>query len=244
MSSCQDGTPFGARKIKWLPLCLLAILFCLFFYFHLQQYLNLHTLSQYQADLQQWTNTHYKSAVSLYVLIYTILIATTIPCATIFTLIGGFLFGSIALLYAVFSITFGGLILYFAVRTALGERIANTSSHWLKKLETGFQQNAFYYLLMLRLVPIFPCWLSNIAAGMLSVPLSIFIIATVLGILPSTFLYVMVGRGLDQFILSKPLSLSVIFANQNIFWPCLALAIFSLFPVIYRYLKKTSLFIK
>lgn len=211
-----------------------------FFYWHLYDYIKPATLRAYQDSAQIWTKTHYKAAVSLYVLIYVVMIACAIPCATLLTLMGGFLFGGIAFLYAIFSTTFGGVILYLAIRSAVGSKLAARSSGWVKRLEEGFKRNAFNYLLMLRLVPVMPCWVSNITAGILNVPLPTFIGATVLGILPATLIYVMVGRGLDKILASDNLPLSQIILSPSVFFPLLGLAFLSIFPVIYKSVRKTG----
>jgi uncharacterized membrane protein YdjX (TVP38/TMEM64 family) len=225
---------------KWFLLCVLLLTLFAFLYFHLYQYLTFDTIKKYQSGAQEWTALHYYSAVCLYILIYVSLIACTIPCATLLTLVGGFLFGAIAVIYAVFATTLGGVILFLAVRTAVGARIAEKSTGWIKTMEAGFQQNAFHYLLMLRLVPVFPCWISNVAAGALNVPLKTFIAATVIGIFPATFIYVMAGRGLDAFFTTEHTpNLSLVF-TPAIFFPLLGLAILSLFPVFYKRAKKQN----
>src|SRR5690606_20617573 len=120
------------RNYSILGLLLLACIS--FFYFRLYDYLTINTIKNYQAAAQAWTNSHYFLAVSLYILIYAILIACAIPCATFFTLLGGYLFGSIAIIYAVFSTTFGGMILFLTIRTSIGCHIAAKSTGWIKKV--------------------------------------------------------------------------------------------------------------
>ncbi|TAK74796.1 MAG: hypothetical protein EPO11_06400 [Gammaproteobacteria bacterium] len=223
---------------KYFLLTLLLLLVCLFFYFHLYDYLSLSTIRKYHAAAEQWTMMHYKSAVGLYLLIFTLLIACGIPCATLLSLLGGFLFGNIAIIYATLGTTLGGLTLFLAVRTALGARIAASSVEWIKSAEQGFQQNAFSYILMLRLVPVFPCWISNVSAGMLNVPIGTFICATALGVFPATLIFTMMGRNLDKLLLAEhPFSLNTLLTPSMIFSLC-GLAILGLFPVIYKYVKK------
>lgn len=229
---------FSSLK-EWSLLVFLLITFCGFFYFDLHHYLTFNTIRTYHAQAQEWTVLHYLPAVSLYVLTLTVLIACGIPCATILTLLGGFLFGTIAILYAILGITFGGILLFFAIRTAFGARIAEKSTGWVKKLEHGFQQNAFSYLLMLRLVPILPCWIINVSAGALNVRVNTFVGATVIGIFPATIIYVMVGRGLDKFFSAEQSPNLSMVLTPSIFFPLLGLAILSLFPVFYKVLKKT-----
>lgn len=220
---------------KWVLLGTLIILSFIFFYYHLYDYLNFNTLKIYQSKLLEWTNTHYKIMITFYMIAFTFMIASALPSATFLTLLGGFLFGTVAVVYAMFAITLGGVILYLAVRSAVGNDIKTRSSGWIKKMEAGFQENAFNYLLTLRLVPIFPCWFSNISAGALNIPLKTFISATVIGIMPSTFIYVMVGRSLDKFFdLDQTPSFHMIFTPSLLF-PLLGLALLSLLPVIIKY---------
>ena len=222
---------------KWLLPGLLFLL-ALIFYFNFYDYLSLHAIQQYHGSMQQWTMSHYKIALSLYVLLYTVLVACALPCATVLALLGGFLFGIQAVLYAVFSTTLGGIFLYLAVRTSFGHRIVEKSSGWINKLEQGFRQNAFNYLLMLRLTPIFPCWISNVTAGLLNVPLKTFVLATVIGIFPATLIYVLIGQGLDKLIADDHFSFSNMLFTPTTFYPLLLLAFFSILPIIYKSVKK------
>lgn len=223
---------------KWFVLVFLLSICILFYYFDLHKLLTYETLRTYQHTAQLWTITHFKTAIFLYILIFSLLIACTIPCATLMTLLGGLLFGGIAIVYAVCGITLGGVILFFAVRSAIGENIATASNHWIKKMEKGFQKNAFNYLLMLRLMPIFPCWISNVSAGALNVPLRTFVAATVIGVLPATCVYVLVGRGLDRFFAENQAPGLDLLLTPSLFFPLLGLAFLSLFPVIYRHMRK------
>ncbi len=225
---------------RYILLVILALICGSFFYFDFNQYLTLDALQQYQSMAQQWTNDHYHLVAMFYMLIFTCLIACSIPCATFFTLLGGFLFDAFAILYAELSITLGGTILYFAIRTTLGTRIAARSTGWIKKFEAGFRENAFNYLLTLRLIPIMPCWVSNIAAGILNVPFRTFVTATALGVLPSTVIYALAGRGLDKILHEENTPIMNIVFTPLVLFPLLGLALFSLFPVIYKWLKKPS----
>jgi uncharacterized membrane protein YdjX (TVP38/TMEM64 family) len=225
--------------IRYTVLTLLVIIFISFFYFHLHDYLTLSALKFYQTEIQDWTIAHYYLAISLYIIVFTCLIACAIPCATFLTLLGGFLFDAPAIIYAEFSITVGGMILYLAVRTTFGSRLAEKSTGWIKKFEAGFRQDAFNYLLTLRLLPIMPCWVSNIAAGILNLPLRTFITATALGILPSTIIYVLAGRGLDTILTDNKTPVLNIIFTPSVLLPLIGLAALSLFPVIYRWIKKT-----
>ena len=82
----------------------------------------------------------------------------------------------------------------------------------MTRIADGFREDAFNYLLFLRLVPAFPFWLVNLAPALFGVPLSTFVAATAIGIVPGTFTFASVGSGLD----------SVIAAQEKTFHDCLA----------------------
>ena len=113
---------------------------------------------------------------------YTLAVAISIPGAVFLTLAGGFLFGVyLGTILVVISATLGATLLFFAVRTTLGEWLAQKASEWIERMQHGFQHNAFSYLLTLRLIPLFPFWVVNIAAALLGVPLSTYVITTFFG---------------------------------------------------------------
>ena len=208
-----------------------------FFYFDLQHYLTLQALKTYHLTLIQWTTEHLALAVCLYLISFTLLIAATIPCGTLFTLVGGFLFGKIAIVLSMFSTTVGGLLLYYAVRSSIGPHLSHKSAGWINNLKYAFQENAFYYLLMLRLLPVCPCWICNISSGALNVPLNTFLAATLIGITPATIIYVFTRTEHGQnyynryplyYPHDKPLCL----------FSSLGISFLSLFPVIYKSVKK------
>jgi len=94
----------------------------------------------------------------------------------------------------------GASLLFLIAKTSCGETLAQKAGPWLSKLADGFQENAFHYLLFLRLVPAFPFWLVNLAPALLGVSLKTFIIGTFVGIIPGTFAFAYVGAGLDSVI--------------------------------------------
>ncbi len=101
-------------------------------------------------------------------------------------------------------------------------------------MEAGFQKNALNYLLVLRLVPLFPFWLVNLVPAFLGVPLRTYILGTFLGIIPGTFVYASVGNGLGAvFDMGEKPDLGIILSPE-VFGPLLGLAALSLVPIAYR----------
>jgi len=108
-------------------------------------------------------------------------------------------------------------------------------------MEAGFRKNAFNYLMVLRLVPLFPFWLVNLAPALLDVRLSTYVVATFFGIIPGTFVYAHVGAGLGAvFESGREPDLGVIF-QPAVLVPILGLAALSLAPIAYQKFKGRKL---
>lgn len=139
-----------------------------------------------------------------YVMVYTAMVALSVPGAFLVTIAGGFLFGWLlgAALTAV-AATAGATLVFLAARSTLGEALRARAGPALQKLSEGFRADAFHYLLFLRLVPLFPFWLVNLAPAVLGIPLRTFVIGTLLGILPGTIAFSVAGAGLDSVITAQ-----------------------------------------
>lgn len=234
MTQEQAETPgFSIKRL--LPLVLLAAGFAAFFLFGLDEYVTLDTLRDNRAALQEWVAANVLLAALVYMAIYTAMVAFSVPGALIATLTGGFLFGTIfGGLYTVVAATAGATIIFLVAKTALGDALRAKAGPAIRKMEEGFRKNAFSYLMVLRLVPLFPFFLVNLAPAFLGVPLRTYVLATFLGILPGTFIFASVGNGLgvifdqggepDLGIITKP----------EVLFPILGLALLSLVPVIYK----------
>jgi uncharacterized membrane protein YdjX (TVP38/TMEM64 family) len=117
-------------------------------------------------------------------------------------LTGGFLFGwQVGFPLTVIAATSGATIVFLLAKTTFGEQLARRTGPWLCKVRSGFQQDAFIYLLFLRLVPAFPFWFMNLAPALLGVSLRDFVLATALGIVPGTLAFSIIGSGLDAILI-------------------------------------------
>lgn len=224
---------------RWLPLIILIGLLVLFFSFHLNKYFNFETLQENHVLLVSWTKAHYLRVSVLFIVCYIFSVAISFPGAVYLTLVGGFLFGIFwGAVFVILSATIGATLLFFAVRTSLGEWLAQRASGWVGRMRDGFQHNAFSYLLTLRLIPIFPFWVVNIVPALLNVNAKTFIMATFIGIIPGSLVYVMLGNGLSHlFAANQTPNLHIIFEPQ-ILGPLLALAALSLIHPIYKFFTR------
>lgn len=221
--------------VRWLPLSLILLLLICFFYFHLYRFFTFDTLKQHKIQLFAWTEQHKLRTIILFMLVYILSVAASFPGATFLTVLAGFLFGIfIGTLSVVISATIGSIIIFLAVKTSFGHLLATHTSKHIKKMEAGLRENAFNYLLILRLLPIFPFWVVNIVPALLNIRLSTFVIATFLGIIPCTLIYVSLGHGLNHILnLDQTPDLKIIF-EPKIIIPLILLSLFALLPVVYK----------
>ncbi len=104
----------------------------------------------------------------------------------------------------------------------------------MRRFETGFRDDALSYLLVLRLLPVFPFWLVNLVAGVIGVPLRTYLLATLIGMIPGTFVYASLGNGLGTLIQEgRQPGLSALL-NPAVFLPILGLAALALLPVVFK----------
>jgi len=228
-----------SKLFRWTPITILIVLMISLYTLFGRDYLTFSALSLYHKQLTLWTQAHYIESVSLFMFIYILAVATSIPgSASFLTITAGFLFGVIpGTIAVVISATLGASILFISVKTALRDWFRKRAKGWVKRMEEGFRRNAFSYLVFLRLVPIFPFWAINIAAALLEIEFRAFFLATLFGIIPATLVFASLGNGLESlFEKGKMPDLSLIFEPQ-ILIPILALAILSLLPIAYKKLK-------
>src|SRR3990172_667863 len=190
------------RSKFWIKLFIAFIFvggFAGFFIAGGDQWLTLETLKTQRDWLLSYTQDHYLVSLLVCILIYTSAIALSIPGAIILSLTTGFICGRWAgTLIIIFSATLGGTIVFLAVRYLFAEVVQRRVGGVIKRLIAGFSKDAFHYLLFLRLVPVFPFWLINLAAPLAGVRLRTYIIATALGIIPGSFVFANLGESLGR----------------------------------------------
>jgi uncharacterized membrane protein YdjX (TVP38/TMEM64 family) len=221
-----------------IPLLVLVAGLVFFFAMDMHRYLTFEALSEHRDWLDARVQEFGVLAKAAFVLIYAAAIAFSVPGGAIMTIAGGFLFGTVeATICVVTGATLGAVILFLAARSALFDVLHAKAGPALLKMEKGFQENALSYLLVLRLIPLFPFWLVNLVPALLGVPLKIYVIGTVFGIIPGTFVYASVGNGLGAILeAGEQPDLYAVF-DLEVLTPILGLAILSLLPVIYKTLK-------
>jgi uncharacterized membrane protein YdjX (TVP38/TMEM64 family) len=223
---------------------LLVIIFCLavFYLSGAYRYASFSELAAYRGDLKAQVAAHPVAFAGLYFLIYTTLVAVSFPSAAILTVLAGFLFGlTVAVPLAVLAATTGASLLFLAARYAFGDVLRQRAGPAVRQMADGIRRDAFAYLLVLRLAPIFPFFAVTIAPAFLDISLKTFALATLIGIIPGTAIYAWLGTGLDD-VLAKAAasghapSLSD-FLTPQITLALAGLAIFAAIPIVLHRIK-------
>lgn len=225
-------------KRLW-PLAAVVLAIALVFAFDLHRYVSFETLREHRVELLELVGQHPLSAPLLYIAAYTVVVTLSLPGAAAMTVGAGFLFGVwLGTVCVVIGATLGATAVFLVARTALGDflrdKLREKGGARVRRMEEGFRENAFNYLLFVRLIPIFPFWLVNLVPAFLGVPLGTYVLATFVGIIPGSLVYASVGNGLGAvFDAGETPDLGIIF-RPDILLPIAGLAFLALLPIAYR----------
>ena len=196
--------------------------------------LSFEALREHRETLTGFVSENFLLAILAYVGVYVLATASMMPGALWITIAGGFLFGlaggSVA---TTIGATLGASLLFFAARTAFGEALRQRAGPFLKKMETGFQEDAVSYMFALRFLPVVPFPVANIAPALLGARYLPYALTTFLGVIPGVIAYTWLGAGLGAtFDSGQEPDIAGVFANLA---PALvALGVVSLIPVAWK----------
>lgn len=195
----------AARHLKrWGVVGVIVVLMAVGYAFGWYEYISMSALIMHREMLSDFVADYFWAALLAYCALYIVLVALSFPGASLLTIAGGFLFGwFIGGSLTAVAATIGASIIFLAMKTSLGTSLKERAGPFVARLADGFRANAFSYLLFLRLTPVFPFWLVNIAPAIFHVPLRTYAIATFIGIIPGTYAYSYIGVGLDSLIAAQ-----------------------------------------
>lgn len=225
-----------------IPLLILMLMLVLFIAFDLGQLLSFEALAEHRAALLAWVDEHAVLAPVVYMLVYFVVVAFSLPGGLVMTISGGFLFGFVAGgIYAVIGATLGATALFLIAKTSLGDYLLAKAGHSIQKMQQGFAEDALSYLFILRLIPIFPFFLVNLAPAFLGVSLRIYLIATFFGIMPAAFIYALAGSGLGSVLdQGKNITVAGVFTPE-IIAAFSGLVLLALLPVAYKHFGRNRM---
>jgi uncharacterized membrane protein YdjX (TVP38/TMEM64 family) len=215
------------------PLALLLLGGALFIALGGYRYLSLAAIAANRERLVAMVAEAGALAALAYIGLYAGLVALIFPAAELLTIAGGFLFGRwLGTLYAVVGATAGATLEFLAARAGLAG-LAARAGGWAERVHEGFRRDALSYLLVLRLVPLVPFWIVNLVAAGAGLPLPVFIVGTVVGIIPGAFVYASLGTGLGELAAQGTAPGLAALLHPGIILPILGLAGLALLPVFY-----------
>ena len=225
----------GLNVKRLLPIAVLVAGLVAFFAFDLDEFVTLDALKTHREVLQGWVETQGAVAWLVYAAIYMAAVAFSIPGGAVLTIAGGFLFGPyVATSVVVIGATCGATILFLAARYAFADYLRGKAGGAMRRMEAGFNENPVSYMLILRLVPLFPFWLVNLVPAFLGVKIRIYFLCTLFGIIPGTFVYSLVGDGAGAVLdAGGELDLGIIF-EPRILAPIVGLAVLACIPIVYK----------
>jgi uncharacterized membrane protein YdjX (TVP38/TMEM64 family) len=229
-----------ATFLRLLLLLVLGVAFFAFFWLGLDRYLSFQALKDNNDLLSQWRDDNYFMAVLSFVGAYGVLSGISVPVGLWMTLAGGFMFGTLAGGFlSLLGATLGAMAIFFAARFTLADVLKKKCGAAIAKMEVGFKENQLSYMLVLRLVPMFPFWLVNLVPAFLDVSPRTYVTGTLFGMIPGALVYASVGNGLNTvFESGSEPDLGIIF-SPNLFIPIMGLAALALIPVIYKKFSKS-----
>ena len=222
---------------RYLPLLLIAVGALAGTYF-LSDYLSFETLRDNREALLAFRDANYPAMVAAYIILYVLIVAFSLPGATIATLAGGFLFGLFpGALYVVGSATLGAIVIFLAAKWGLGVSLSarmDASSGMVKRIKQGIAENEMPMLFLIRLVPVVPFFVANLLPALVGVGLGRYAFTTFFGIMPGSVVYTWVGAGLGEvFAMGETPNLSIIF-DPVILGPILGLCALALLPIVIK----------
>jgi len=197
----RDVATHRART-RWIRLAVLGAFaagIAAFFALGGKDYLDLGTIKANRDALLAFADRNLPLALAIAFVVYVGVTALSLPGSLVMSLTVGFVFGRwVGSVLVVLAATIGATLVFLAARYVFADAARSRLGPLGAKINAGFTANAFSYLLFLRLVPLFPFFLVDLAPALTSVPLRTFVAATFVGIIPGTFVFVNLGQTLGR----------------------------------------------
>ena len=196
------------RIRRFAPLIILVGVIALIFGMGWNRYLSLETLRVHGETLSAFAQEHYILCLLALMAIFTIATASVVPGVFFVTITAGYLFGPwVGGVATSVAATLGALIVYAVARSALGQSLrqkAERDAGLMARVCAAIDKDTFWYVLASRLAVVVPFHMINIAAGVMSVRLPPYTVATLIGLLPAHIIYCWIGSRLSALLATDP----------------------------------------
>ena len=217
---------------KLILLAFIGVGIALFYLFDIQQYLSLENLKTNRDRLDLLYQENSTAVIIGFIGVYFLVVAFSLPGATILTLAAGAIFGAaFGTLVVNIGATLGATIAFLFARLIFRDWVENKFNLIIEVINKGFSDNAISYLLFLRLVPLFPFFLVNLVSGVTRIRLTVYFLGTMIGILPGSFIYANAGSNLARIETISDI------ASPGVLGALVLLGMFSLIPALYKRFK-------
>ncbi len=198
-------------------------------------YVSLESFRTHQIGIVKFIQSDYYVSILIFIGLYVFSTALSIPGALILTMVGGYLFGAfLGALFSLIGATLGASILFIAARSAFGELFKPKIGSSIERMRNELTKNAFFYLLFLRLAPVFPFFVVNIAPAFLNISFFNYFFASFLGMIPGAAVYALMGSGLNKTVVAGEGFDDIPNISFEFFAGLVGLAILSLIPILIR----------
>jgi len=231
------------KLVKLAAVLFIVVLFVsMFEYYHLSRYLSLAGFDKYRDDVLDYKDHLPILFVVQYILFYIILIAGCIPGTIILDLFAGFLFGYFfGAILIICSYSMGSIVNFLLVHYLFKGLFKNKFMKFKGLIYGANEKELLRNIIMLRLVPVIPFWVLNILASLLNIRLRVFILSTIIGIIPISIIYAIIGDGLreasDQL---STISATKLLWSMKIWLPLFGMALLLLVPNFIKKMKSKS----
>jgi uncharacterized membrane protein YdjX (TVP38/TMEM64 family) len=221
------------NKKKLVIAAVVAALIALFFVFDLGRFLTLESLKTNRDALTMFYQKNRFFMAGAFIAIYIIQTALSLPGAAILSLAAGAIFGAVmGTMYVNIGATVGATLAFLVARYLFHDVIQKKFGPRLEKINRELETRGFNYLLFLRLVPLFPFFLINLGSGLTNMPLRTFILGTLVGIIPGSFVFCNAGASLAAITSMNEV------ASPRVLGSFALLGLFALVPVLYQKMKR------
>lgn len=198
-------------------------------------YVSLDSFRAHQIEIVKFIQSKYYLSVLIFIGLYVFSTALSIPGALILTMMGGYLFGAfLGALFSLIGAIVGASILFIAARSAFGELLKPKIGSSIERMRNELTKNAFFYLLFLRLTPVFPFFVVNIAPAFLNISFSKYFSASFLGMIPGAAVYALMGSGLNKTLVTDEGFDKIPNVSLEFLAGLVGLAVLSLVPIVIR----------
>ena len=242
MADTPDPTdkPSFLRHLPLITIVAVAVIGA----FTLRDYLSFETLRANREALLAYRDAHFAALAGLFILVYVLIVAFSLPGAAVASVTGGFLFGlGLGTVFIVAAATVGASAIFLAARWGLGTALTRkieASDGKLKKLKDGLREHEISVLFLLRLVPAVPFFVANLLPALVGVNFRNFVWTTALGIIPGALVFTWIGVGLGEvFDRGESPDLSLLW-EPMILGPILGLCALAAMPMVIKALRKKN----